>query len=218
MVRKLDGATHTPSKCALSLEDQYRCPIGARGRLVAKLMNKHHEPLTLWGLSKVTIGLAYVVLDVGCGGGITVNRLAQLAPHGKVLGIDCSADMVKFSKKINKCLIAQNRVEIIDGSVEEMRFEDNFFDLVTAFETYYFWTKFPDALKEILRVLKPCGKLLLGNEMIAGGTPEKIIEETHVKLFSLEEIYNVLESVGFVNIQVFTKVQSPWNAILAQKK
>ena len=217
MVSKLDGATHAPSKM-LSLEDQYRCPKGSRGRLVATMMNQHHEPLTLWGLSKVTIGLAYVVLDVGCGGGKTVNRLAQLAPHGKVFGIDCSADMVKFSKKINKRLIAQNRVEIIDGAVEKMSFEDNFFDLLTAFETYYFWTKFPDALKEILRVLKPGGKLLLGNEMIAGGTPAKIVEETHVKLFPLEEIHKVMESVGFVNIEAFTKVQSPWNAILAQKK
>ena len=217
MVRKLDRATQTPAK-KLNLEDQYQCPKGARGRLVATMMNQHHEPLTLWGLTKVTVGSDYVVLDVGCGGGKTVNRLAQLAPQGKVFGIDCSADMVKFSNKINKSLIAQNRVEIIDGAVEKMRFEDNFFDLVTAFETYYFWTKFPDALKEIRRVLKPGGKLLLGNEMISGGTPAKIIEETHVKLLPLQEIQKVMESVGFVNVQVFTKAQSPWNAILAQKK
>jgi len=216
LVSRLDGVTLTPAKM-LNLGDQYRCPMGYRGRLVATMMNRHHEPLTLWGLTKVTIGSDYVVLDVGCGGGKTVSKLAQLAPQGKVFGIDYSADMVKFSKKINKMLIAQNRVEIIEGSVEKMSFKDNFFDLVTAFETYYFWTNFPDALKEIKRVLQPGGKLLLVNEMICGVTPAKLIEETHVKLFPLEEIHNVMQSVGFVGVQVFTKAESPWNAILARK-
>ena len=200
-----------------NLEDQYRCPMGRRGRLVATMMNQHHEPLTLWGLTKITIGSDCVILDVGCGGGKTVSRLAQLAPQGRVFGIDYSVDMVKFSKKINKMLIVQNRVEIIEGSVEKMSFKDDFFDLVTAFETYYFWSNFLNALKEIKRVLKPGGKLLLVNELIYGATPAKLIEETHVKLFPLEKIHNVMQSIGFVDIQVFTKAESPWNAIACQK-
>jgi ubiquinone/menaquinone biosynthesis C-methylase UbiE len=201
----------------INLEDQYRCPTDRKGRLVAALMNREHEPLILWGLTKVTISSDCVVLDVGCGGGKTVSRLAQMAPQGKVFGIDYSADMVKFSKKINEKLIAQNRVEIIEGSVEKMSFKDDFFDLVTAFETYYFWNNFSGALNEIKRVLKPGGKLLLVNELMYGVTPAKLIKETHVKLFPPEEIQNVLQSVGFVSIQVFTKSESPWNAILAQK-
>jgi len=181
------------------------------------MMNKHHEPLTLWGLTKVTVGSNYVILDVGCGGGKTVGKLAQLAAQGKVFGIDYSAEMAKFSKKINKTLIVQNRVEIIEESVEKMSFSDNFFDLVTACETYYFWTNFPNALKEIKRVLKPGGKLLLTNELKYGVTPAKLIEETHVKLFPLEEIRDAMLSIGFENVQVFTEAQSPWNAIVAQK-
>jgi ubiquinone/menaquinone biosynthesis C-methylase UbiE len=187
------------------------------GRLVAARMNRHHEKLTLWGLSKITIGAEFVVLDVGCGGGKTISKLAKMAPQGKVFGIDYSLDMVKFSKKTNKTLIAKNRVEIIQGSVEKMSFKDDFFDLVTACETYYFWNKFSDALKEIKRVLKPASKLLLVNELRYGATPAKVIEETHVKLFPLEEIRRALQSVGFVDVKVFTEAYSDWNAILAQK-
>ena len=91
------------------LMDQYRCPTGQRGRQVAALMNRGHEPLTLWGLTKVRIELDYVILDVGCGGGKAVSRLAQLTPQGKVFGIDHSADMVEYSRKVNRTLIAQNR-------------------------------------------------------------------------------------------------------------
>ena len=72
-------------------------------------------------------------------------------------------------------------------------------------------------MKEIKRVLKPGGKLLLVNEMLYGVSPAKLIEETHVKLYPLEEIQNVLKSIGFVCVQVFTEAKSPWNAFLAQK-
>jgi len=200
-----------------NLDDQYKCPMGRQGRLVACMMNNLHEPLTLWGLTKVNIGLDFAILDVGCGGGKTISKLAQLAPKGKIYGIDYSSEMVKFSKKINKTLIAQHRVEITEASVEKIIFKDDFFDLVTAFETYYFWSNLRVAFKEILRVMKPGGKLLLVNELLHGVTSAKIIKETHVKLFPLEEIQNVMKSVGFTYVQIFTEAESPWNAIVAQK-
>ena len=129
--------------------------------------------------------------------------------------------MVEFAKEVNKKFLAQNRVEIVEGSVEKMVFPDNFFDLVTAFETYYFWSSLPDAFQEIKRVLKPEGKLLMVNEMAKDGVYEvknaELIEKTHVRLFALDEIRSFLQSAGFVEVKVFTKCKSPWNAILAQK-
>ena len=202
--------------------DQFRRPKGRRGRLVAALMNRGHKPLTLWGLTHVNIKPNYVILDVGCGGGKTVSRLARKTPLGKVFGIDHSADMVEYSKKVNKKLIAENRVKIVSASVEKTGFPDNFFDLATAVETYYFWPSLSDALREIRRVLKPNGKLLMVNEMVKDGEYEiknaKIIEQTHVHLITLEEIKDAILSTGFVDVQVFTKAGSPWNVILAKKQ
>jgi len=203
------------------LMDQFRRPTGRRGRLVAALMNRGHKQLSLWGLTHVNIEPNYVILDVGCGGGKTVNRLAQQAALGKVFGIDYSADMVEYSKKVNKKLIAENRVEIVEGSVEKTGFSDDFFDLVTAIETYYFWPSFSGALREIRRVLKSGGKLLMVNEMVQDGVYDvkyaKTIEQAHVRLIPLEEIRDIMQAVGFVDVQFFTKAGSPWNAILAQK-
>jgi ubiquinone/menaquinone biosynthesis C-methylase UbiE len=203
------------------LMDQYKRPMGHRGRLVAASMNRHHRPLTLWGLTHVSIESGYVILDVGCGGGKTLNHLAQQAVQGKVFGIDHSPDMVEYSKKVNKKLIVESRVEIVEGSVERMGFADNFFDLVTAVETYYFWPNFSAALKEIKRVLKPHGSLLMVNEMIKDGVYEvkyaETIEQTHVQLIPLEDIRNTLQTVGFADVQIFTKAGSPWNAVVAQK-
>ena len=65
-------------------------------------------------------------------------------------------------------------------------------------------------------MLKPCGKVLLVNELKFGATPAKVIEETHVKLFPLKEIQAALQSAGFVDVQVFTEGLE-WNAFVAQK-
>ena len=203
------------------LMDQFRRPTGRRGRFVAALMNRGHKPLTSWGLTHVNIDPNYVILDVGCGGGKTVNHLAKRAPRGKVFGIDYSADMVEYSKKVNKKLIAENRVQIVEASVEKMGFSDDFFDLVTAIETYYFWSSFSDAVKEIRRVLKPNGQFLMVNEMVEDGVYDakyaKTIEKAHVRLIPLNETKNTLEAVGFENVQIFTKAGSPWNAVLTKK-
>ena len=201
--------------------DQYRCPTGVQGRKVAADMNVHHSLLTDWGLAKVRICPSFTILDVGCGGGRTITKLAELAFHGKVFGMDYSKEMVEYSRDVNRDLIAQNRVSIVEGSVDKTGFPDNFFDLVTAIETYYFWSNLQDAFQEIKRILKPQGCLLLINEMIKDGIYEKenkgTIEKTHVRLKTLPEIQDILHCVGFKKIELFTKGGSPWNAILAQK-
>jgi ubiquinone/menaquinone biosynthesis C-methylase UbiE len=175
----------------------------------------------MWGLTHVEIKPDYVILDVGCGGGKTVKGLAQRAPLGKVFGIDYSPDMVEYSKKVNKKLIAENRVEIVEGSVDKTGLPDDFFDLVTAVETYYFWPSFSDALKEILRVLKSGGNFLMVNEMVKDGVYDvksaKTIEQAHVRLIPLDEIKVATLSVGFADVQIFTREGSPWNAVLAKK-
>ena len=209
------------SKKDQNIMNQYRCPTGVEGRKVAASMNIHHSDLTDWGLSKVRIFPNFAILDVGCGGGKTITKLANLVPQGKVYGIDCSKDMVEYSQEVNRELISQNRVSVSEGSVVRTGFADSFFDLVTAVETYYFWPNLAEAFQEIYRILKPNGHLLMINEMIKDGTYEienKImIEKTHVNLMSIAEIKEALTLGGFKKIQIYTKSGSPWNAILAQE-
>ena len=210
-----------PDKKNSAYMDQFRFPTGPQGRAVAALMNRQHSALTTWGLKHVKIKPNFMILDVGCGGGRTVGRLARRAIQGKIFGIDCSTDMVEYAREVNRELIARGRLEIVEGSVEKMSFPDEFFDLVTAFETYYFWLSLSEAFREIKRVLKPAGNLLLVNDMVKDGVYEienaETIAKAHVRLFPLQEIQSILQSVGFVDIKVFTKSKSPWNAILAQK-
>lgn len=211
-----------PKKRDVSLLEQFMRPTGFQGRIVAASMNRGHSNLSNWGLRKAKIGSNFVILDVGCGGGKNISRMADLAFKGKVYGIDYSKTMVKYSRETNKKLITQNRVEVIHSSVEKICFLENFFDLVTAIETYYFWPNLLDTFREINRILKPTSSLIIINEMIKDGYYEmknaELIEKTHVHLLKLDKIQYLLESAGFENIKIFTTNKSPWNAILAQKQ
>ncbi len=200
---------------------QYRCPTGISGRKVAANMNKNHWDLTTWGLKHVKIKSNSVILDVGCGGGKTISRLARRAIQGKIYGIDHSEDMVEHSKQVNKGLIATNRVEILQATVEKTGFKDDFFDLVTAIETYYFWPHRAESFQEIKRILKKEGYLLIVSEMIKDGVFEvenaEIIAKTKVNLVPLQEMQRMLHSAGFSSVNVYKKRKSKWEAILAQK-
>ena len=111
-------------------------PHGLLGRFVLWNMNKRHSSVTDWGLSHVTVQPNDAVLDAGCGGGRTVNKLATMASAGKVFGIDFSAESVAVSQKTNAEFIRSGRVEICEASVSQLPFSDNFFDLITAVEQY----------------------------------------------------------------------------------
>src|SRR5262249_43239941 len=119
--------------------NQCRKPEGWGGWFVLWEMNRHHSKLTDWGLSHVTIGTRDVILDVGCGGGRTVKKLAAIATDGKAYGIDFSETSVAAAKKANKRWIQTGGVKIQHGSVSQLPFVDDAFDLVTAVETHFFW-------------------------------------------------------------------------------
>jgi ubiquinone/menaquinone biosynthesis C-methylase UbiE len=115
-----------------SIVKQWRRPTGRLGRLLALAMNRTHSPLTDWGLEHVSIGKRETILDVGCGGGGTVRKLAQLASEGTVYGIDFSKDSVEVARRTNKRLIEAGRVQILCASVSCLPSSDGMFDLVTA--------------------------------------------------------------------------------------
>ena len=132
-------------------------PSGWLGRFVLARMNASHSKVTDWGLRNVPVGKGDTILDVGCGGGRTVSKLAALATEGKVYGVDHSDESVAASKRMNALEIAAGRVEILRESVSRLPFSDGMFDLVTGVETHFWWPDLPGDVREVFRVVKPGG-------------------------------------------------------------
>jgi ubiquinone/menaquinone biosynthesis C-methylase UbiE len=87
---------------ASKLLNQLRNPTGWRGRWNLRGMNLRHSKLTDWGLKHVSIESDAAILDIGCGGGRTIHKLAAIATKGKVYGVDSSETSVAASRKTNE--------------------------------------------------------------------------------------------------------------------
>jgi len=200
---------------------QCRKPSGRLGRFMGKAMNSGHAKLRRWGLSHISIKPDSYVLDIGCGGGMAIKEIASSVPEGKVYGIDYSQEMVQLSKKVNDDLIKQGIVEIIQGSVSALPFEDNMFDFVTVFETYYFWPEMVNDLIEIKRVLKPGAFLLLVHAAYKDEKFEKrnnkVAKLLDIKFHTPDEYKDFLSEAGYKIEKIDCLPEKNWICIVAQK-
>ena len=167
------------------------------GRFMLRSMNKGHEKLAKWGRSYINIDKDYTVLDLGCGGGRNIEYF--LTKADKVYGLDHSNTSVKMASEINKKAIDTGRCKILVGDVKNLPFEDESIDIVTAFETIYFWNDIERCFKEIYRVLKKEGQFLICNEV---SSKERRDVKTLLKMINFEiykpnDLTKILRELGF---------------------
>ena len=196
------------------LLNQVRKPTRWVGRLYVWLMNLSHSNLTDWGMKHVQIEKQFTILDVGCGGGRTVQKLAALAAEGKVYGVDYAKGSVAASRGKNARLIDEGRIEIQEASVSQLPFPDSNFDLVTAVETQYYWPDVVNDMKEILRVLKPGGKLVVIAESYSGakfdvvqGLVMRMLRSTRLGMDQHRELF---ATAGYTDIELFEERNKGW--------
>jgi ubiquinone/menaquinone biosynthesis C-methylase UbiE len=186
-------------------------------------MNSHHSKVTDWGLSHVAVEPDYTILDVGCGGGRTVSKLAGMAVRGKVYGVDFSSASVAVAGKINRRWINLGRVQVVEGSVSQLPFPGPMFDLITAVETHFWWPDLPGDMREVLRVLKPGGTLLIIAEIYKGAQTkaarlvEKSAHLSGMKVLTVNEHRELLENAGYSDVQVFEERAKGWICCLGKK-
>lgn len=195
------------------LINQCRKPRGWLGRFFLWDMGARHSALTDWGLSHLSIDQHFTMLDVGCGGGRTVAKLAALGSKGRVFGVDYAAASVAAARKTNIQRIAEGRVEIHHSSVSKLPFADQTFDLVTAVETHYYWPDLSADLEEIKRVLKSGGKLVI----IAEAYKRTPVNPTRVAMKLLRAAYlsasehrELFSKAGYSEVEIFEERRKGW--------
>lgn len=100
------------------------------------------------------------ILDVACGTGDFTIEIAGKMPQGsKILGIDLSEGMMEIGRE--KIAEAGVRAEMIQGDCEALPFEDSVFDRISVGFGVRNFENLDKGLKEMNRVMKPGGKLVI---------------------------------------------------------
>lgn len=201
----------------MSFFENTRKPAGLGGKAMVLMMNIGHRALADWGLQFVRPGKDAAVLDCGCGGGANIKKLLKMCPDGTVSGLDYSPVSVEKARGVNAQAISAGRCAVTQGSADKMPFAGESFDLVTAFETVYFWPDLPKSFREIRRVLRPGGTLLICNECSgdAPGDEAWTKKIAGMRIYPAAELQRLLEQAGFRRIQIHKT--SRWLCLTAQK-
>lgn len=202
----------------MSFFENTKKPEGLGGKIMVAMMNSGHSKLADWGMSFLGLSTDAAVLDCGCGGGANLCKLLKRCPNGTVTGIDYSSVSVEKSKKLNAKTISEGRCCVLETSVAVLPFEDNKFDVVTAFETVYFWPGLVDCFREVYRVTKTGGIFLICNE--ATGDTDKNDKWTQLidgmTIYRDAQLKTALREAGFTNIQIH-KNKKDWLCVTGQK-
>lgn len=140
-------------------------------------------------------------LDVGCASGFMVSEIAKLNPKAKYFGIDIYEKVIKHARK------TYPNIKFEVASASKIPFADNSFDLILFYETIEHVEDPQICLKEIKRVLKEQGHLIL--TMDSGSflfrmvwyvwekSYGKIWQGAHLHPFHHKQLEELIKTVGF---------------------
>ncbi len=193
-------------------------PHGKEGVETIENMNKNHEPISEFAFEYVDVGKNDMILDIGCGGGVNIEKFLKLTANN-VDGLDYSDVSVKESIKRNQIAIDDKKCRIIQADVSDMPIDDEAYDLVSAFETIYFWPDIANTFREVSRIIKPNGQF-----MIAQGTDgnhpddEKWLNSVEgMTVYTASELEKYLLDAGFVSVESYKKENDYILIVIAKK-
>lgn len=176
-------------------------------RYASRIRSEIFDSLALRGDEKV--------LDVGCGSGLLLNGAAMRLRSGKAIGIDIwsphsGGGNLELLWKNARAEGVADKIEFREADARKMPFEDTAFDVVlSSGALHHISHNFDDyerAVREMLRVLKPGGKIVLWDIT-------HMIEATASKMKSLGiecEVRPTINSLGFDMSMLIGRKLNEW--------
>lgn len=189
----------------------------SNGHAMLHRMNERHKPLYKWGLEHVSLDTPETILDIGYGGGQNIRNLLQLAPQAKISGIDYSDASYRKCGELNMDAIAEGTVDICLGTAESLPYEKNSFDLVTAFETIYYWENIENCFQNIFNILREKGVFLICNEDVSPSGIEDIASALNMHFYSADQLKKLLHAAGFQTVHAYLHPKGNWICVVGTK-
>lgn len=173
---------------------QSQKPSGLIGRVITKIWSFYFKKLSLWAIKQTTISDNYRILEIGYGGGSTIKNLLALNKNLEIHGIDISKESYRTAQRVHSDSIRKGSVQLKIGNVENMPYQNNYFDRIFAIQTHIFWKDIKKSFQEVYRVLSSNSTLIIASEK------EKI--HYHMTDYrTTHEFSQLLTSIGFSKIE-----------------
>ena len=175
-------------------------PTGLVGWILAHIMAAETAAANAGTIARADLSGHEHVLEVGCGHGRAIAKIALALPTGRIVGLDPSATMVGIARRHNRALVARGTVTIEQGDATTVPHPDASFDRILATHTVYFWPNLNVVARELRRVLNPHGRIVVGfgdAEAMQRRFPPSVYT-----LRSADQIRDGLLDAGFAHVRV----------------
>jgi ubiquinone/menaquinone biosynthesis C-methylase UbiE len=161
----------------------------------AELMEIEHGKNVRKFLQTISFDKAFTFLDVGCGNGWVVRKIAEQSNCNKAIGVDKSKKMIMQAKKKKK----YSKENYIYTDIESWKYKGKF-DFIFSMESLYYADSIEKALEKIYKLLKPGGKLFCGTDFYTDNKATvrwAKIMKIQMHLHSKKEWRKLFENTGF---------------------
>jgi SAM-dependent methyltransferase len=175
-------------------------PHGFFGRILGLIWRFEHREVNHKTIELLDVAQRHEVLEIGCGSGLALRKVAARASAGHAVGLDVSEVMVSAARRRNAELVRRGRVDVRQTDGEDLRLGEAAFDRAFSVHSLYFWKNPRSMLGQIARALRPGGRLVLAfrtNEAV----PARFRDEVY-RFYSTDEVADMLAQAGFERVRV----------------
>ena len=162
----------------------------------AELMEEEHGKNVSKFLQTISFDKAFTFLDVGCGNGWVVRKIAKEEKCKKSIGIDKSKKMIL--EAIKKTSIGKEK--FIHTDIETWKYRGKF-DFIFSMESLYYADSIEIALEKIYKMLKPGGQFFCGTDFYTDNKATArwaSIMKIQMHLHSKKEWKKFFQNTGFL--------------------
>ena len=188
----------TPQPLMRRFASQLGHPQGLMGRAVLKILEQANAEHVTAAVDALGVVEGRTVADIGFGSGLGLRlMLDRVGPDGSVVGIDFSTISVDRARRRFRREIAAGKLHLHQAPIDRMlTLVDNSLDGVVTANTIYYLPDPTAGLREVRRVLRPTGRVVLGV-----GDPDFMatlpFTKEGVQLRPLPEIVSIVRDAGF---------------------
>ncbi|MGC4002252.1 MAG: class I SAM-dependent methyltransferase [Pirellulales bacterium] len=194
------SATATTTTASASFGSQTNQPRGLTGKIIGWWMGWVNRRLNELTLERLGLLHGQDVLEIGCGAGRALETLTDRYEPRHVAGIDPSQEMVDQARQSCRSRNHSCSFQVEHGNVESLPWPDASFDRVYAVSNFHIWNSCCEGLREIYRVLRPHGRLVI----CLRKAREKpwFFDQPGVSETELDDDVRLIRHIGFANVHV----------------